>query len=342
MRILPSGNIGIGTATPATTLSVNGGYSSGIGGQLLISNSSTSGNTAAQLWLGCDSSGNGYLQGFLQGTGNKSININAAGGFVGIGTSAPASVLDVNGTITTRGSISFNNGVATMNTGTSSNTSIPYINFNTDVLIGWSNYSNTNYNDIGATSNNAIQGISLRGANNACMIAVSTSHIPLLCYKIGTNLTQMIRFSYASAIGVSFVDIGSISHNTTSVAYNTTSDRRLKENIQDVTNARSMIDKLRPRTFNFINDEEKELNVGFIAQEVQENYPQYISGKETDTTYLQIDYGKISPFAIAACKELYTLVDMQAAKIASQSSEITSLQSQLIQVLARLDAANIA
>ena len=108
MSITSSG-VGIGATNPTVPLLVNGityinaAYTSGIGGQLMISHSSTSGSTQAELFLGCDSSGNGYLQGFLQGTGAKNILLNANGGYVGIGLTNPVYTLDVNGGLRSNG-----------------------------------------------------------------------------------------------------------------------------------------------------------------------------------------------------------------------------------------------
>jgi len=64
--------------------------------------------------------------------------------------------------------------------------------------------------------------------------------------------------------------IGSISRVTTTnaVAYNTTSDGRLKENLRDFTDSGRLIDSLKPRVFDWKNSDENGKNVvGFVAQE---------------------------------------------------------------------------
>ena len=64
--------------------------------------------------------------------------------------------------------------------------------------------------------------------------------------------------------------IGSITRVTTTdaVAYNTTSDGRLKENLRDFTDSGRLIDSLKPRVFDWKNSDENGKNVvGFIAQE---------------------------------------------------------------------------
>jgi len=71
--------------------------------------------------------------------------------------------------------------------------------------------------------------------------------------------------------------IGSISQNgTTAVAYNTSSDYRLKDNPQPLTNSGAFIDALQPKTWNWKADGSK--GVGFIAHEVQEVSPGTVVG----------------------------------------------------------------
>jgi hypothetical protein len=70
--------------------------------------------------------------------------------------------------------------------------------------------------------------------------------------------------------------VGSIVVNSTNVTYNTTSDYRLKENIQPITGALAKIALLKPCTYTWkANGEASE---GFIAHELQEVIPNAVSG----------------------------------------------------------------
>jgi len=113
------------------------------------------------------------------------------------------------------------------------------------------------------------------------------------------------------------------------VSFQAGSDIRLKENIQDVSDARGMIDVLRPKTFHFIKDEDKVLQIGFIAQEVRDYYPQFVTGTESETQFLSMEYGKMSPLAIAACKELYVENDALKARIDMLESRLAALEQLL-------------
>ena len=86
-----------------------------------------------------------------------------------------------------------------------------------------------------------------------------------------------------------------------------TSDRRLKENIKPAElNCGKVIDDLQIKEFNFIDDKDKKVVVGAIAQELQEILPEkykaeLVSGSE-DTSY-SINEGKLLFIAIGALKE---------------------------------------
>ena len=77
--------------------------------------------------------------------------------------------------------------------------------------------------------------------------------------------------------------IGSVSINSSSngVLYNTSSDRRLKQNIATLTNSGTFIDALLPRTFNWINN--GLADTGFIADELQQVVPQAVTGQPNAT-----------------------------------------------------------
>ena len=264
---------------------------------------------------------------------NAAMSVTSGG--VGIGTTAPGYGLDVNGTARITGSLSFSStGTQTLSNGTCGTIGgfVPFIHCSSDLLIGWSTApSGNSYNDV---NNNAYMGISLRGSGNASSVMCATNYIPFVATKYGNSGGNMMIFGYSAAVGTISSTIGTITHTTSSVSYNTTSDARLKENIEDVSNIRDMIDHLRPRTFTFISDDDKDLQVGFIAQEVREYYPHYVSGTETEKDFLGMDYGKMSPFAIAACKDLYLKNDVLTAQVIAQTTTINALEAQVATLLA--------
>jgi len=71
---------------------------------------------------------------------------------------------------------------------------------------------------------------------------------------------------------------GSISMYASSVGYNTSSDYRLKENVDYTWDATTRLKQLKPARFNFIVDDTNTLVDGFIAHEVSSVVPEAISG----------------------------------------------------------------
>lgn len=107
--------------------------------------------------------------------------------------------------------------------------------------------------------------------------------------------------------------IGSISQNLSHVAYNTTSDYRLKENIISITDGTTRLNKLKPRRFNFIG--ETYTMDGFIAHEVQDIVPEAVTG-EKDAVDEQgnikpqvMDAAKLIPVITAALQEVMNKID---------------------------------
>ncbi|WP_413582957.1 tail fiber domain-containing protein [Bdellovibrio sp. HCB288] len=95
MRILSSGNVGIGTISPDKNLTIIGGANTGIRVE------GTSGNTHLDFTVGGTVKTSYYWDmlnniSVLNGTGTAST-INPNGGFVGVGTMSPSALLHVNG-----------------------------------------------------------------------------------------------------------------------------------------------------------------------------------------------------------------------------------------------------
>ncbi len=72
--------------------------------------------------------------------------------------------------------------------------------------------------------------------------------------------------------------VGSVSVNGSSTAFNTSSDYRLKENVDYTWDATTRLKQLKPARFNFIADDTNTLVDGFIAHEVSSIVPEAISG----------------------------------------------------------------
>ena len=77
-------------------------------------------------------------------------------------------------------------------------------------------------------------------------------------------------------------NIGSIQTSGTSTSFNTSSDHRLKENVNYDFDATSRLKELKPARFNFIKEADKTLD-GFLAHEVQSIVPEAVHGTYNET-----------------------------------------------------------
>lgn len=104
-------------------------------------------------------------------------------------------------------------------------------------------------------------------------------------------------------------EIGSISNSGASgVAYNTSSDYRLKENEVAISNGIERLKQLQPYRFNFIVDPDTTVD-GFFAHEVQDTVPEAVVGEKDGDEMQGIDQSKLVPLLVAAVQELTTRLE---------------------------------
>ena len=113
--------------------------------------------------------------------------------------------------------------------------------------------------------------------------------------------------------------VGSIVTSGSATAFNTSSDYRLKADVESLADAVDRLDKLNPITFTFSADPETTLD-GFLAHEVAEVVPQAIYGEKDAVdddggiVAQGIDQSKLVPLLVAAVQELSARVaDLEAA-----------------------------
>jgi hypothetical protein len=108
----------------------------------------------------------------------------------------------------------------------------------------------------------------------------------------GTSDNKFIEFGTESA----YTARGSISYNRSGglVAYNTTSDVRLKKNIADSVDAGDKIDSIKVRQFDWI-ETGNHLDYAFIAQELHQSAPHAVTVPEDDERMWSVDYSKLVP-----------------------------------------------
>lgn len=163
----------------------------------------------------------------------------------------------------------------------------------------------------GATTNAAITvngDLTVRGAGSSSSIFMSDDDEGARMIHCNSNrigfLTQSQNWgSYCNDDG-SWVSVSDIT------AY---SDRRVKENVETITNALSKVTALRGVSYNRIDDSNKVTKIGVIAQETQEIVPEVVTLQNDGM--LSVSYGNMSGLFIEAFKEQQVQLMQQKAQI---------------------------
>ena len=102
--------------------------------------------------------------------------------------------------------------------------------------------------------------------------------------------------------------VGSISFTNSAVAYNTSSDYRLKESVKPISGGLARVNALKPSAYKWKVDGSN--GEGFIAHELAETVPFAVTGDKDAVdadgkpTYQGVDLSKIVPILVAAIQEL--------------------------------------
>jgi hypothetical protein len=160
------------------------------------------------------------------------------------------------------------------------------------------------------------------GSGNTRIVAASAGGIALSTYDIQDyTAVQFVRDVSGSAS-----QVGTITCGVSSTAYNTSSDYRLKENVEPITGAAARILQLKPSRFNFIVDPDNTVD-GFIAHEAQAVVPECVTGTKDaedddgNPVYQGIDQSKLVPLLTAALQEAIAKIETLEARLTAAGIE---------------------
>lgn len=128
------------------------------------------------------------------------------------------------------------------------------------------------------------------------------------------SVGNVIAFYYGGT------NAGWVYTNGSAVSYNSASDYRLKENVNELFGGLDRISALRPVSYNWI--ESGDYGEGFIAHELQEVIPEAVTGEKDavledgSISPQGVDLGKIVPHLVSAVQELKAELDVAKARIA--------------------------
>ena len=331
MRIDSSGNVGIGTSSPVAPLHIEGKDQTE--GTARFTPHSNKGNESSHIHFG--STGDWYIR--SADTAGKVV-INDGGGNVGIGTTSPTEKLTVNGALAITGALSddrtstaamdFSGGVTRFvsygasgvggqfafrtASGGASSTERMRIDGSGNLLVGTTSPYTDSYHTIARNVNDDSGDPVLNVVNLDNTATGFNTVLAVTQNDVVFSGVKAISFRRAGSI------IASITMSNSAVAYNTSSDYRLKENIKPIQNGLERLNKLNPVKFNWKEDGTS--SEGFIAHEVQEIFSDAISGEKDGEDMQGMDYGRITPLLVKAIQE-------QQAQIEALQSEINLLKT---------------
>ena len=180
----------------------------------------------------------------------------------------------------------------------------------TNLLVGGSNIP-----DIFPSNNTSGYGIALlANTNQRGRISVLGDDDCGLNVGRHSGTGNVAQWYYSGSI------VGSISVTASATAYNTSSDHRLKEDVQPMVGATDRVLALKPVNFAWKADGSRV--DGFIAHEAQEIVPEAVTGAKDavdadgNPDYQGIDQSKLVPLLTAALQDALTKIEALEARMA--------------------------
>jgi uncharacterized protein YaiE (UPF0345 family) len=129
-----------------------------------------------------------------------------------------------------------------------------------------------------------------------------------------TTTGEIIGFNYNGTAE------GSVTITASGVTYNTTSDLRLKENIEPLV-ATDKLMAMNPVSYNWKADPDGPRSMGFIAQEMQEVMPEAVAVGDDEDAMMSMDYGRITPILVSALQDAHRKIEQLEQRIADMEAK---------------------
>jgi len=270
--------------------------------------------------------------GFAEG-GAEAMRIDSSGQ-VGIGTSSPNARISLGSLVSNKKLFVYDDGTAVYGLGIAANQMRIFANSGDNLTFGNYVLSTDTFTEraridssgnllVGTTSASGTPTQGMQVLINSGASSIQVGHL-----NGTTTGNEYAGFSYNAT------KIGSITQSgTTAVAFNTSSDYRLKENIAPMTSALARVAALKPCTYTWKSAPD-EIGEGFIAHELAEVVPQCVTGaKDAVETYTDEDgneatrpvyQGIDTSFLVAT---LTAAIQEQQALITALTTRITALEA---------------
>ena len=301
VSISQAGNMGIGTANPGDKLEVSGNILLSAGATRTIYTPNPAAGTSAND-LNINAGSTPVFGSYCTNGGNVNItagNTNCAGSQAG-------------------GNITFTAGRNAWNNGSNANALNGDIVFYGGAANVGTSYTTQEYMRVNGTSGL----VTMSTGNTATTLRVtSTSSDPNGAIDViipTTNsacntCSELLEFHKSDGTYLGGI-VANLSGN--SVAYNTTSDERIKTNIVPTHYGVSDLMKISVKDYNRIGDQGKTLELGFIAQDLYKVLPQVVTvgGADPKVEPWQVDYGRVTPLLVKSIQDLKMEIEQLKAE----------------------------
>ncbi len=326
MTLTSSGNVGIGTTSPAATLSTVGNeyMTGGLGVGVL----NTTANTVNLASGGSYKiAGTSVLNGTTLGSGVTGSSLTSVGTIIsGVWTGTTVAVAN-GGTGVTSSTGSGSVVLSSQPTFTTDlRTPFIYDSNDTNFYVDPNSTSVTNilyrtygFNGAELDGNDGTYRVDPNGTTILSSVGMKTNSFPYSeTLSISFPNTQAIHIDESSgsnSVNYQYFtkqgsNVGAIYYNGSVMAYQTTSDRRLKGNIATTTAGLETLLKIPVDDFNFLSNPGKRVQ-GFIAQDLYKYYPDAVQATDDGVSPLtatssawMIDYGRVTPLLAKAIQDL--------------------------------------
>lgn len=150
-------------------------------------------------------------------------------------------------------------------------------------------------------------------ANNACVFGPQSSATATNAISLGSAVSNSVASSLKTITSLASTTGTALYYNANGTIGPLTSALRYKENIVNATDLSDHIDKLRPVRYTLKGDELQEPQIGFIAEEVQEYYPEFVP-KDLEGNAYSVNYDRIVTICIAEIQKLRARVALLEAQ----------------------------
>ena len=339
MTLTASGNVGIGTGLPNDGLHINlpdptitlqdsnnpntpSGKLRGYDG--ILSLEADTGNVQANSYVGFSVDGSERLR--ITSTGSVGIGTSSPNNKLSLQESSGPCVLDMAGS----------NGVGSYGYATISTVLGSSGNGYGDLTFGTSSAGIVTERLRIDSSGNVLVGTT-SSSGGKLRVEAGISSYPLWVYKTNSDDETAVIIQSARASGGTGATMlyfmnstggsaGAIISTGSSTSYNTSSDYRLKEDVQPMVDSSARVQALKP--VNFAWKDGGHRVDGFLAHEAQEVVPEAVHGvkdaidADGKPVYQGIDQSKIVPLLTAALQEALNKIDALEARIVTLETKL--------------------